>query len=63
MKQDKNISAEEIKKFVEKTSKDRFSHFTNDSKIVEIKNLLEKAEKNEENEFTFTVGNLNAYLG
>ena len=56
-------SLEEIKKFIEKTAKDKFENIFKDSEIQETKKLLEKNSSSKEKDFTFTIGEVNAYLG
>lgn len=53
----------EIQKFVEKSAEKEFGSFLNNEKINEIKKILDKSSSKESPEFTFTVGNVNAYLG
>ena len=54
---------EEIRKFVEKTAIDQFSEYMNNKKVLEIKDKLKNASQQSEKEFTFTIGEMNAYMG
>jgi len=61
MKKIKSLSS--IKNFVENESKKNFPDFNKNLKINRVKKTLEKISKSEEKKITFTVGELNAYLG
>jgi|GEM_PF-1349134 len=52
-----------IKEFIEKKSKENFNSFYNDKKIQKVKNTLSKCSETTPDQFTFTVGDINAYLG
>jgi len=57
-------SLKEIKEFIEKTAKEKFEDIFKDTEIQETKKLLEKNLSSiNENDFTFTIGEVNAYLG
>lgn len=60
---DNNKSLTDIKKFVEESAKSEYKNYYEDKKIREIKRILEKSSSTESEDFTFTVGDLNAYLG
>ena len=60
----KKKSLKEIRKFIEKTAKDKFEDIFKDKEIQETKKLLEKdTHLKNEIDFTFTIGEVNAYLG
>ncbi|NQS89086.1 hypothetical protein HQ584_04790 [Patescibacteria group bacterium] len=61
MKESKHL--EETAKFVERTAEDHFNSFYNDKEIQLTKKLLEKHSIPINEDFTFTIGELNTYLG
>jgi len=56
-------SLKEIAEFIEKTANDEFENINKDLEIQEVKRLLEESSSSKENNFTFTIGEVNAYLG
>jgi hypothetical protein len=56
-------SLKEIKEFIEKTAEDKFENIFKNTEIQETKKLLEKKSASPEKDFTFTIGEVNAYLG
>lgn len=56
-------SLKEIAEFVGKTEKDELEKFVNKSEILEVKKLIEESSSPGKNDFTFTIGEVNAYLG
>jgi len=52
-----------IKTFIDQKSRDNFKCYYSDKKIQEAKDILQKYSTPNPEEFTFTVGNVNAYLG
>jgi len=56
-------SLKEIAEFIETTENDEFENINNDLEIQEVKRLLEESSSSKKNDFTFTIGEVNAYLG
>jgi hypothetical protein len=56
-------SLKDIAEFVEKNAKDEIENFENKSEILEVKKLIEESSSPGKNDFTFTIGEVNAYLG
>lgn len=56
-------SLKEIVEFVGKTAEDDLEYFANRSEILEVKKLIEESSLPSQNDFTFTIGEVNAYLG
>jgi hypothetical protein len=56
-------SLEYIKKFVEIKAEKKFSNYLNNKDIVRVRKILEERNEKEEKKFTFTIGDVNAYLG
>ena len=52
-----------VKEFIEQKSKDLFKSYYFDRNIQEAKDILQQYSKPTQEEFTFTVGDVNAYLG
>ena len=52
-----------IKEFIEKKSKENFNSFYADIKIQKVKDTLRKCSETTPDQFTFTVGDINTYLG
>lgn len=52
-----------VKEFIEQKSKDLFKSYYSDRNIQEAKDILQQYSKPTQEEFTFTVGDVNAYLG
>jgi len=52
-----------VKEFIEQKSKNHFKSYYSDKNIQEARDILQKYSKPTPEEFTFTVGDVNAYLG
>ena len=52
-----------VKEFIEQKSKDLLKSYYSDRNIQEAKDILQQYSKPTQEEFTFTVGDVNAYLG
>ncbi|HPC36118.1 MAG TPA: hypothetical protein P5268_05145 [Candidatus Marinimicrobia bacterium] len=52
-----------IKKLIEQESKNNFKMYYSDKNIQEVRDILRKFNDSTKEEFTFTVGDVNAYLG
>jgi len=52
-----------IKEFIEQKSKENYKGYYSDKNIQEAHETLKRYNKPSPDEFTFTVGDINAYLG
>ena len=52
-----------VAEIIEKTAKEQFEQLRDKEKIEEVKKNLEKFSSMKTQDFTFTVGEMNAYLG
>ena len=58
-----SIKIEEMKEFIEKKVHKHFDSFNNDKDIQLIQSLLQNQIEKEHEDFTFTIGDINAYMG
>lgn len=56
-------SLESIRKFVKETTEKNFQDYLGNHEIIKVKKILDEKSNKEEKKFTFTIGELNAYLG
>lgn len=56
-------SLESIRKFVKETTEKNFQDYLENNEIIKVKKILDEKSNKEEKKFTFTIGELNAYLG
>jgi len=54
---------EEMVRFVEEKAQESFGGFGNDTNIQLIQELLKKESEGDLEDFTFTIGEINAYMG
>ena len=59
----KKKSLQQISKFIDKKAKEQFSESQKIEEIMKAKAALKKYSSKPTKEFTFTVGEINAYMG
>ncbi len=59
----KKKSLQQISKFIDKKAKEQFSESQKIEEIMKTKAALKKYSSKPTKEFTFTVGEINAYMG